>query len=114
MVSMLLTNATFVFISFVTALSLVSKTNTASKKYEETRDSSIINGYFDFLKGIVYTNTFLYLVFFVNSFLVTLLFLLKYWLVAKKVTMINRKTEDKWLQHKIYGIFIFVTLFILA
>jgi len=39
---------------------------------------------------------------------------LKYWLVAKKVTMIKRKTEDKWLQKKVWAIFIFGTMFILA
>jgi hypothetical protein len=28
--------------------------------------------------------------------------------------MINRKTEDKWLQHRVRAIFIFETMFILA
>jgi hypothetical protein len=39
---------------------------------------------------------------------------LKYWLVAKKVTMINSKTEDKLLQHKVRAIFIFVTMCVLV
>lgn len=114
MISQLLINSLILVIFSALGLSLVEKTKKAHDQYSDTGEPSVIYGYFSSFEKIVYTNSFFSALFFVNSYYITLIFVLKYWLVAKKVTMINRKTEDKWLQQKVWAIFIFVTMCILA